>query len=62
MRYMKEHFRVFFSVLWLLSAGVFFTSGLVLLLTWGSYAEYFFWSLGLLAAATLGTLITSLDY
>jgi len=58
---MYQNLRLFFSLLWFVSIGALFASGLTLLVTWGGYAEYFFWSLGVWTIATLGTIATSLE-
>ena len=57
---MYENVRVFFSILWLVALGAAFATGLAVLVSWGSYTEYFYAALVLLGVATAGTLVTSL--
>jgi len=58
--HMYENARFFFSVLWLVAVGASFAFALAILISWGGYWEYFFASLGLLAVATAGVVVTSL--
>lgn len=58
--FMYENARFFFSVLWLIAVGASFAFGLALIINWGGYWEYFFASLGVLAVATAGVVVTSL--
>lgn len=57
---MYENARFFFSVLWLIAVGASFAFGLALIINWGGYWEYLLASLGLLAVATAGVVVTSL--
>ena len=49
---MIQAFRVFFSIVWFISLGVSFATGLGFIVTLGGYGEYLLWSLITLAAST----------
>ncbi len=57
---MYENARLFFSILWLISVGAAFASGLAVLASWGGFTEYFYAALALVAISSAGAVITSL--
>ena len=58
---MRENFRLFFSVLWFVSTGCAFAGLLAFVLTWGGYATFFYWSVGVWVVSTIIVFITTFE-
>jgi len=58
---MLANLRFLFSLVWFPATGAVFASGLVFILTWGGYWEYFLGSIGVWAVSTAIILIGSLE-
>ena len=57
---MKENFRLFFSILWLIATGCVLASIFLIVFTWGDHLNYLYASLAVWAVATAGAIITAL--
>ena len=57
---MYENFRLFFSILWLVASGCLLAAGFAVLISWGSYLDYFYSVLGIWCIASVGAVVTSL--
>lgn len=56
---MKDNFRVFFSIIWLIATTLMVATGFIVLLTWGEYLPYFYTTIVVWCIATIGAIVTA---